>query len=308
MRLLGIFFSSLLIGCGGFDDPRRPTLSEENKQAIASKAADTARWATWCDGYPSAEQCNDGDAMAGILGFGCAVGFEPSCEAVSRSVKDGQLYRSPNRNDSDNTASRDQYFGFMAAQLNGENRWLDVKRFLKRHGKICHDATDTRCNLTPVVWALTGAIHSHLGYQRDASMLINTILWDKLLFIQAGTVPLGYQLNLVAEASWLAYQLGVETEHSYAAGVMAYARQPANPWFCIVALGPDDRCVELAFNIWPNEPAIKNQWSISRDMLEEAWTQSQGWEFLFIAALFGLDLNSLEYSGKLYSKDSLRPR
>lgn len=242
--------------------------------------------------------------MAGAIGFGCAVGFEPSCKAVSQSVKDGQLFRSPNRQDSDNTASRDQYLGFLAAQLTQEIEWLSVKRFIKKHKKLCHDATDTRCDLTPTVLALTGAVHEFLGYDQDLTMMVNLILWDKLLFAQAGTVPTGYQLNLVAEASWLAYQLGVETEHSYAAGLFAYARQPANPWFCTVALGPDDRCAELALKLWPDEPEIKEQWSISRDTQDPAWQKSEGWEWLFIAAQYQVGLNQLEYHGKHYSKNN----
>lgn len=298
-----LLLALLLSGCG-FHDPRRPSLSEDNKLQILLKAQQTANWAPWCDGYPSAEECNDGDSMAGMLGFGCAVGFAPSCEAVSRSVIDGQLHRSPNRQDSDNTASRDQLLGFFAAQLAGENRWLDVKRFIKLNGKICKDATDNRCELTPTVWALLGGVHSFLGYQRDPSMWFNGLLWDKWLAQQSGMAPPGYELNLVAESAWLAYKLGIETQWTYYAAAVALTRQPTNPWFCIVVLGPDDECAVAALEQWPAEPEHKEQWSIARSMWDSAWQRSQGWEWLFMAALFGVDLNSLSYSGKTYSKTS----
>lgn len=298
----------LLLGCGSGVVDRKAVLSPENFAFIQEKAEQTAKWSTWCEDFPSNENCADGDSMAGSLGFLCAVGFEPSCYGVARSVRDGQLYRSPVHNPTDNTASRDQLMGFMAAQLNGENRWLDVKRFIKRHGKICRDATDTRCNLTPNIWALLGGVHHFLGYDRDPSMFINLLIWDRMLLAQASTVPLGYQLNLMAESSWLAYMVGIETELSYQAGLIAFARQPNNPWFCIVALGADDVCAKLALMKWPDEPVRKYDWGIQRATDDSTWNEPSGWGWLFIAALFGVDLNLLDYHGRRYPKDNPRPQ
>lgn len=297
------FLCAVFLTACGFSDPRTPILSEDSKLQILLKAQQTANWATWCKQFPSNERCNDGDSMAGALGFLCAVGFKPSCEGVSLSVKNGQLYRSPFHKPTDNTASRDQLLGFIAAQLSGENRWLDVKRFIKSHGLICKDATDTRCDLTPTVWALLGAMHAHLGYQRDASMLFNGLFWDKVLLMQATTVPTGYQLNLNVEASWIAWQTGIETERTYTSAVIAFARQPRNPWFCIVALGADERCAQMALSMWPDEPAEKTDWGIQRDTNDKSWHTPSGWGWLFMAALFGIDLNTLHYSGTVYTKD-----
>ena len=294
--------TAIILTACGFDDPRSPTLSEQTKLDILFAAQETANWAPWCDGYPSRENCDDGDSMAGILGFGCAVGFKPACDGVSASVKDGQLHRAPNRNDKDNTASRDQLFGFMAAQLHGENRWLDVKRFIKDNGRICNDATDNRCDLTPVSLALLGFTHAHLGYTRDATMWFNGQIFGKTLLTQSITVPTGYQLNLVAEAAYIAWKTGFEDRVSYEAARNVYLRQPGNPWFCFVVQGADESCAQLALALWPSEPEHKEQWSISRDTADDDWQRSQGWEWLFIAGLFGVDLNSLTYSGKTYSK------
>ena len=259
------FLCAVFLTSCGFSDPRNPFLSEDSKVQILLKAQQTANWSTWCGDFPSNQECADGDSMAGSLGFLCAVGFEPSCKGVALSVKeDGQLMRSPYRQDTEDTASRDQLLGFLAAQLSGETRWLDVKRFIKRHGKICLDATDTRCDLTPNVWALLGGVHSFLGYQRDASMLVNGLFWDRLLLAQASTVPEGYQLNLMAESAWIAYRLGIETERTYVSALMAYNRQPFNPRFCIVVLGPDETCAKLALEQWPDEPESKADWAINR--------------------------------------------
>ena len=298
---------ALLTGCG-FHDPRHPSLSEDNKIQILLKAQQTANWSPWCDGYPSAENCNDGDNMAGILGFGCAVGFKPSCDAVSRSVIDGQLHRSPNRHDTDNTASRDQLLGFFAAQLSKELRYLEVKRFIKEHGKICLDDTDNRCELTPVTWAIVGAVHKHLGYTRDLTMTFNGLLLGKTLLAQSVGVPLGYQLNLVVNAAWIAHKTHFEDDLTYAAAYNAYLRQQANPWFCIVVKGADDECAALALQTWPAEPDRKLDWSIQRDTAEAAYRHSEGWEYLFLSGLFGVDLNRLDYRGKRYSKGSLQPQ
>jgi hypothetical protein len=244
--------------------------------------------------------------MAHGIGYLAAVGFRPSIEAIDQSIDGGQLKRSPARTDTDNTASRDQFLGFMAGQLSGETRWLDVKRFIKNNGRICKDATDTRCELTPVVHAMMSHVHHFLGYDRDATMLFNELVYPKTLLAQSVGVPTGYQLNLVVNAAWLAYKTGNETRSTYLAAKNAYLRQPMNPWFCIVVKGPDEECAQLALLSWPDEPKHKTQWSIERDTAEHAVAESVGWEWLFMAALFGVDLDSLEYSGKHYSKDTLQ--
>ena len=297
-----IFLCAILLSsCGSVQ--RTPHLEPHTFEAIKAKAQQTALWSPWCEDYPSKANCNTGDLTAEVSGHLCAVGFAPSCDAVSRSVRnDGQLLRAPNRQDTSNTASRDQLFGFMAAQLLGETKWLDVKRFIKKHGKICLDATDTRCELTPVTWTLIGWTHANLGYTRDVTMLLNTLAFDKTLMAQAIAVPTGYQLNLVVEAAWMAWQLGRESTVSYNAAVNAYLRQPGNPWFCYVVEGADESCAQLALASWPDEPEHKDQWTIARDTTDDAWTRSMGWEWLFMAALFGVDLNSLVYSGQVHTK------
>jgi hypothetical protein len=246
--------------------------------------------------------------MAGALGFGCAVGFKPACNGVYVSVKDGLLQRAPGRNDTDNTASRDQLFGFMAAQIHAENRWLEVKNYIKDNGRICEDATDGRCELTPVSLALMGFTHAHLGFVRDPTMWFNGQIFGKTLLAQSITVPTGYQLNLVVEAAYIAWKTGFEDRVSYAAARNAYLRQPGNPWFCYVVEGPDESCAQLALALWPTEPVHKEQWSIARDTTDDDWQRSQGWEWLFISGLFGVDLNELSYSGQIYSKTSQQPK
>jgi hypothetical protein len=82
----------------------------------------------------------------------------------------------------------------------------------------------------------------------------------------------------------------------------AYFRQQDNPWFCVVYLGPDETCAQKALAIWPDETQHKTQWSFERDTAENAVKDSMGWEFIFLAALFGVDPNRLDYHGKHYSK------
>lgn len=301
MRFLSL---CVILSSCGFSDPRHPFLSEDSKLQILLKAQQTANWSPWCEDFPSSEDCGDGDAMAGSVGFLCAVGFKPSCDAVTRSVTDnGQLRRSPIHIATDNTASRDQLMGFMAAQLAGENRWLDVKRFIKSHGKICLDATDNRCDLTPNIWGLIGGVHSFLGYTRDASMLLNSLVWDHILLMQSMVTPPGYQLNLMAESVWLAYKTGIETQKSYEAGLIVWQRQPTNPWFCIVVLGPDEPCAKLALEQWPDEPEVKKDWGIQRATDDPTWHDVNGWGWLFLAAQFGVNLNTLQYTGTVYKKE-----
>jgi hypothetical protein len=116
-------------------DPRTPSLSEDSKLHILLRAQQTANWAPWCEDYPSKENCSDGDAMAHGIGYLAAIGFEPSKRAVVESVKDGRVYRSPYRNDTEDAFSRDQMLGFIASQLSGEKQWLSVKRKTLRSKK-----------------------------------------------------------------------------------------------------------------------------------------------------------------------------
>jgi len=296
----------LFLSSCGFQDPRDPSLSPDTLQAIKLKASETASWSPWCDGYPSAEHCNDGDGMATTLGMLCSINFQPACDGVSHSIKDGQIYRAPNRSDTSNTASRDQLLGFMAAQLSRNIGWLEVKNHIKDNGRICEDATDGRCELTPVTLALMGFTHAHLGFVRDPTMWFNGQIFAKTLLAQSIAVPTGYQLNLVVNAAYIAWKTGFETMVSYEAARNAYLRQAGNPWFCYVVEGADESCAQLALALWPSEPEFKEDWSIQRDTTDSAWQRSQGWEWLFLSGLFGVDLNQLEYSGKRYSKGNPR--
>ena len=123
-------------------------------------------------------------------------------------------------------------------------------------------------------------------------------------FLRNPAVPLGYQLNLVVNAAWIAYKTGNETRATYLAAKNAYLRQQDNPWFCVVHMGPTEECAQKALAIWPQETERKSQWSFERDTAEGAITDSMGWEFIFLAALFGVDVNSLDYGGVVYHKTS----
>jgi hypothetical protein len=297
-RLLPLF---LLVACG-FEDPRSPTLSEQTKIDILFAAQQTAEWVPFCDYYPSKANCSDADSMAHGIGYLAAMGYKPSIRAVTESIKNGRVSRSPNRSDTEDAFSRDQMLGFMAAQLSGENGWLEVKRTTLELGNLCSPSTDTRCNLTPTIYGLMNDVHTFIGYPKSPELWWRELFWDSLLLTQSGTVPLGYQLNLVVNAAWIAYKTGNETNSTYLAAKNAYLRQPMNPWFCVVYLGPDDVCAEKALAIWPDEPQHKTQWSFERDTAENAVNDSMGWEFIFLAALFGVDPNRLDYRGRHDSK------
>jgi len=300
LRVLPFF---LLVACG-FDDPRSPTLTEQTKIDLLLKAQQTANWVPWCETWPSKDNCSDGDALAHGIGYLAAVGFEPSKQALIDSVKNGYVERSPKRYDTEDASSRDQFLGFLAGQLSGDKRWLEVKRHVLETNKLCDPASDGRCNMTPTVKALIGHVHTFLGYPTDLELKWSTFWFPSVLLGQSGTVPFGYQLNLVVNAAWIAYKTGNETNSTYLAVKNAYLRQQDNPWFCVVYLGPDESCAQKALAIWPEETEHKTQWSFERDTAEGAVKDSMGWEFIFLASLFGVDVNSLDYGGVVYRKTS----
>ena len=298
-----LFLCAVLSSCG-FTDPRTPALTEQTKIDLLLKAQQTANWAPWCETWPSKDNCSDGDALAHGIGYLAAVGFEPSKQALIDSVKNGYVGRSPKRYDTEDASSRDQFLGFLAGQLSGDKRWLEVKRHVLETDKLCDPSSDGRCNMTPTVKALIGHVHTFLGYPIDLELKWSTFWFPKVLLGQSGAVPLGYQLNLVANAAWIAYKTGNETNSTYLAAKNAYLRQQDNPWFCVVYMGPDEVCAQKALAIWPDEPQNKTQWSFERDTAENAVKDSMGWEFIFLSALFGVDVNSLDYDGVVYRKTS----
>ena len=301
------FLCAVLLTSCGFSDPRTPSLTEQTKIDLLLKAQQTANWAPWCETWPSKDDCNDGDAMAHGIGYLAAVGFEPSKQALIDSVKQGYVERSPKRTDTEDASSRDQFLGFLAGQLSGDKRWLEVKRHVLETNKLCDPSSDGRCNITPTIKALIGHIHTFLGYPTDLELKWATFWFPSVLLGQSGAVPLGYQLNLVANAAWIAYKTGNETNSTYLAAKNAYLRQQDNPWFCVVYLGPDETCAQKALAIWPDEPEHKTQWSFERDTAENAVKDSMGWEFIFLATMFGVDPNALDYQGKRYSKAHPQP-
>lgn len=308
MKKVAAVMAVIFLSCA-VDSRRVQKLSDEKLKIIVSKAQDVRFWAPLCNGYPSAENCNTGDSMATTLGLLCSVNFKLACDGVNASISDnGQVRRAPGRVDEDNSSSRDQFVGYLAAAIVSPDKWLSVKRYVKEHKELCSDATDSRCELTPVTIGLMAMVHGYLGYEKDSSMLLNEQILPSVLLSQARLSPTGYQLHLVSLASYIAWKTGHETNLTYEAAKVAFERQKENPFFCFVVYGASEQCADLALKIWPiAEPQFKKQWSLMRDTEERAWLESQGWEFLFLAGLFGVDLNSL-YSSSLEPITSTKTR
>ena len=96
MPLFPIFLSMILIliSCGSDQNSDLQSLSRELDDRM-SFWRDTG---ALCQGFPSKEHCDDGDANL-FNGLLCAAGEEASCDAVKEAQStNGQWWRSPRRN------------------------------------------------------------------------------------------------------------------------------------------------------------------------------------------------------------------
>lgn len=271
-------------------------------------------FAPLCEGFPSKENCDDGDATL-FNGLLCASGMTLGCASVAGAQgASGQWWRSPRRVDGNvgqqKSFSRDMALGALlylakTSDRDAANRWLDwiednrpcavenpVTGGCSVYGlhRFCRDDAGTNaCTLTPAIWSLMSDVWQHLGLKLHPNMSQFRTSYDDFAPQEAESVELGYQLHLKGVQAYLKKLLAQESNGSRAVVATLVARQPLNPFFQFLANGYSEALEANYLALCPdpdgNGAFRKYQWAWERDTAGEAWRESMGWDCLFLARL-----------------------
>lgn len=183
----------------------------------------------WCDGFAVPSYCDMGDShyRTGQL-FMLGAFSDRKKDAFlsySQSIDDnGRPWRSPLKNYSSNSYSRDQLLGLTMATLGGLDKAILAKvyDYSKREKKICPDATDSRCLMTLSVETV---VRDTLELNVDD---YSRIIGDYQLMFSAYYSPLNYQMALVMQSIMIKVKQGKLTTNHAEIAAMVRKRMPAN--------------------------------------------------------------------------------
>ena len=271
-------------------------------------------------GDPS--RCEDGD-MTLFNGLLCAAGDERGCAAV-RLAQDasGRWWRSPRRHgmeapSHDVSFSPDMAKGvflYLATKRDKDAlarwiKWIDSARpclaaiggtcLMQGWPRLCKDdAQDKRCTFRPSTCDLIEKLGIALGVAdgplcrrvlESFGIRTDYILPTTELAAGGGLVnDLGYPSHLAAVEIFLLERLGFTSKHTRAGALALAYRQPRNPFFLYLAVGPTQEVRQLVLDQCPapNRPSLsKMQWAWERDTADEAWKNSMYWDCIFMGRL-----------------------
>lgn len=278
----------LIAGCHR-KAPSPPSAAGEDLSDIKAKIGE---WAETCDDARTKQDCDDGDAMLfnGVL---CLSGDGFACAAVEQMEYEGRFWRSPKRvgKDTKNSFSRDMGLGVLAymvathdrARMNLYTRYLSTKR------RLCPDATDNRCDITPTFAALYNLVAHHIGakelsYDKSKGDPVLDLIWQA----EEPTLPRGFERHLLGVQVYIRKAMGDWSPALQGISENLYRKDPENAFFAFLAgLEPAGLIERHA----PHErPESRAQWSFERSDESEAWKESCGWEWVFL-------INNLEKMG-----------
>ena len=295
-KMLVLFMFLTACGTSTPDDPESNSRDGEVKTRVDS----VREWLPYCN-YPngfrgvSKDTCKsegngsgDGD-IAAYAGWLCFSGEEIGCETIKRSF-DSQCraWRSPGRIgvDTDDSFSRDMLLGLMGYFVKKKDKtmascWMDYVESIGN--KLCPDATDNKCTITPAMYGIMKEVWNHIGLKATTNMKLYALLDDETVYLQSLTQATGYGMELTAFQIYLRQYMGSYTQSLKKAAETLVKRQPSNPLFEFVYRGKTERFINLLLEQAPTQrPAERFQWSITRDTNEQAWRESMGWEWVYL--------------------------
>lgn len=277
-RLAVLVALVLLVGCGR-STPTKPNPSELER--LEERVVQVLEWAPVCkNGMASKQSCDDGDNLlwSGLL---CLSGEESQCRFVKESVDtDGRAWRSPYRvgKDRANSFSRDMAVGLLAYVARTKDfatldRWVN---YYEAEGKLCPDAVDNRCELSPNIRSLAKIVK---GDKSEVDSYLT------ILYAQAKFGETGYPMHLVASQLVILKHLGLGNRYLWNQTAQALNTRDINPLFMYLD-GEEDKAVRTALERIPQaKPTKQSQWSIERHHSEAAWKRSMGWEWVYLLNL-----------------------
>jgi hypothetical protein len=203
--LLITLLVSLTVLCGACGSSDKPAPAKP-KVSLAEKLVEVREGLPMCDGitvftdaYQGCHQPNGG-LYHGLL---CFSGEAFACEQMFRFIREDSLVKDPLHPDANHggSGSRDELMGHLFYLLEtADRRHADVLLNLIRSNgnKLCKDATDNRCEVTPAMWGLMRVVWNKLGWELTPNMVVGNVLDDSTLVLSAYTSPVGYQTHLIA--------------------------------------------------------------------------------------------------------------
>lgn len=289
MRFLVLFLALVFVSCGSKQESINPisTLSPETRIQLESMRNKTLSWSLRCEnGGAGLEppECNTDNSVlwSGLL---CASGSKIDCEYVARSQsKDGRWWRYPSHADSKNSFSRDMALGVMLYLVTTKdksraNSWLS---WIRRHDlKLCTDATDDRCLITPNLWNAMWYTWKGINLNPTQNMELAHVVEDSWLTQEAKRVD-GFRLHLVVIQAWIRALTGRWNQDAKNASRNAYSRFQSNAFFALVAGAASQETARLTLSRCTGErPNVRADWMWQRTEN----VASMGWDCIFIANL-----------------------
>lgn len=309
-----VIFLSLVIFLFQIGGIYASDLSNDLKEKLEEHIKSWKDYAPLCEGYPSKEDCDDGD-MTLFSGLLCIAGVEDGCNMVRDSQgSNGRWWRSPRRVDGkystkNITFSRDMSLGvmlYLVAEKDSDRakawlNWIKENRACmldnpSSYGDPClayaplyrlckGDEGDFRCQITPNIWGLMTRVWTYLDLPLDDEMKGNEISDFEWQTLEA-TFSEGYQLHLKG-VSALLYQV-IERNNKITEKLTdtIIRKQPDNPFFMYLSNGSTKEVVDRLLEVCPTtKPDKMKQWSWERDTSSAAWKQRMGWDCIFMARL-----------------------
>lgn len=233
MFLFAMLFTAC--ACGRSKSSVLPDVSSEALEREIARIAPQLPWACGLPVEAGRSDCSgDGVSMGGWVGL---VGdlwqwANPMTPFEAATSDDGRPWRASDRVDRQrgDSFSRDGLLGHVeAATATGERALLGrVWAYVQRTGKLCPDASDNRCDVTPSVSILVrDALGLNVaGVERAADFpVVNA---------EAVSAPAGYRASLVARKVHLKVRQGrLTAEYAHASRVLL-KRFPKNLWYRLV--------------------------------------------------------------------------
>jgi hypothetical protein len=280
MKAILLALILFITACGSSSPHATLSPSQQAQERVNSIRS----WSPLCNNYISKGDCDQGDVMA-FAGYLCLAGEMTGCNTAKDSFGiDGKGWRNPKHESlgNGNSFSRDMLLGalyYFVATKDIQTE-ANFRAYVKRTGKLCDDATDNRCEMTPGMWGLWGEVAKYIGSEPTDTMKLNMFIDDKQIYLQSLTSPAGYQQELVAMEIILRRYMSSDSKLLQWASEELYKKNSDNPLYEYLEKGKTERFWQLFDRFAPKEePANKRNWTIAKDNL---WSESMGWEWVFL--------------------------
>ncbi len=285
-------------------------ISAEKMDQLKTKRDLARTWAPLCaDGTQSHGMCPFGD-MTIFSGLLCLSGETERCNDVKHAQgPDGKWWRSPelvgNEVEKD-SFSRDQSLGALSylvatKDVEAALRW---QSYIESHNnKMCTDASDNRCTITPGASQLFGAVWEYLGLKPARWM--NRGKWYMNVYsqIEASVQPKDFPMHLNAASAWIRLEVerrGGPRAESYDQKVLKILvkREPTNPYFLLLRNGPTEEVANLILEKCPDQKPKDAllDWSWQRGQDDKPWLHASGHDCIYIVNVFERELSLLNSS------------